>query len=315
MAIVQELREFVCATFKTTLRVFLEALKLSPNAQGYVRGSVTELLLKEELEGQGYEVERIKEKWEGPKHPNHHGDFYVRRPSSDWVVVESKGVKSNSEKWHKLYNYERLVKFLFDHKEKIGWLDVAKDCEQQIRQWISDNLPRYTTEYVDDLYDYEEVMGYRPPKTPTRKSRNIDLLRGHSREQLGELIRERLLYLETRMGVLETHFVAGATSGNRSQATPRKDEFNIVSIDIFLRYPRHLFLFANPRNLESSGSDPSHLQQNYVVGFVFRGAGGRDAVHYGEDFSESFDEVFDSVCAEDVVQETDRQVDHRNVPE
>ena len=31
----------------------------------YILGSVTELLLKEELERKGYEVLRIKEKWEG----------------------------------------------------------------------------------------------------------------------------------------------------------------------------------------------------------------------------------------------------------
>ena len=44
--IFQKLEYFVSKVFKTTLEVFLEALKLSPNAQGYVSGSVTELLIK-----------------------------------------------------------------------------------------------------------------------------------------------------------------------------------------------------------------------------------------------------------------------------
>lgn len=37
----------------------------SPNAQGYISGSISELLLKNHLESLGYMVERIREKWEG----------------------------------------------------------------------------------------------------------------------------------------------------------------------------------------------------------------------------------------------------------
>ena len=66
MNIFQKLEAFVTKTFKTTLEIFLEALRISPNAQGYVNGSITELLLKQHLEGLGYEVKRIKEKWEYP---------------------------------------------------------------------------------------------------------------------------------------------------------------------------------------------------------------------------------------------------------
>ena len=312
MSITRELKEFVRTTFKTTLRVFLDALKLSPNAQGYVRGSVTELLLKEKIEQQGYEVERIKEKWEGPKHPKHHGDFYVRRSNSKWIVVESKGVKSNSEKWHKLYNYDQLVKFLFNHKEKIHWIDQNRDSEQQIRNWIAKNLPLYVDTYKNDLYEYEEVVNYQSPKRPTKKSQNIDRLCCYNRKQIGELISERLTYLSTKLDVLETHFVASRTSGNRTQATPRKDEFNIVSVDIFLRYPKHLFLFANPNNLDSSGSDPDHLKQNYLIGFVFKKSDGSYVLDYGEEFTKSFDDAFNSVRPQDAVEDTARQVDNRS---
>ncbi len=103
MNIVKRLETFVTKAFKTTLDVFLDALKLSPNAQGYVSGSITELLLKRYLTTLGFVVERIREKWEGRKHPNHHGDFYLKDKHGNWFVLESKGVKSNSEKWHKLY--------------------------------------------------------------------------------------------------------------------------------------------------------------------------------------------------------------------
>lgn len=118
MTILERLADFVQRVFKTNLEIFLEALKLSPNAQGYVSGSITELLLKKELEAAGFEVRRIREKWEGRKHPNHHGDFYFRRPPENaWFVIEAKGVKSNSEKWHRLYNFENLKKFLLTHSE------------------------------------------------------------------------------------------------------------------------------------------------------------------------------------------------------
>lgn len=79
MSILSKLENFVAKTFKTTLDIFLEAIRLSPNAQGYVNGSITELLLKQHIESMGYEVKRIREKWEGKKHANHHGDFYFRK--------------------------------------------------------------------------------------------------------------------------------------------------------------------------------------------------------------------------------------------
>lgn len=112
MTIFQKLEKFVSDIFKTTLEIFLEALKLSPNAQGYVSGSITELLLKKKIEELGFEVRRIREKWEGKKHAQHHGDFYFRKNSeSPWFVLESKGVKSNTEDWNKLFNYPKLKKF------------------------------------------------------------------------------------------------------------------------------------------------------------------------------------------------------------
>ncbi len=103
MAVQHELRQFVSDTFKVELDVFLEALGMSPNAQGYVSGAVSELLLMQKLQAEyGLRVRRIKEKWEGKKHPRHRGDFYFQIPESGlWFVLESKGAKSNSEKWHK----------------------------------------------------------------------------------------------------------------------------------------------------------------------------------------------------------------------
>lgn len=316
MTIFQRLEKFVRDVFKTSLEIFFEALKLSPNAQGYVSGSITELLLKQHLEQAGFEVKRIREKWEGKKHPLHHGDFYFRRPEGKWFVLESKGVKSNSEKWHKLYNYDKLVKFLYDHSDKISWIDKNLDIEPQITKWVHLNLPRFQNEYSTRLYDYEEVNKYlkNAPRKETDKSRAIAALQAYSREQIGEMIDERLKYVSTKVKVLETHFVSGTSGASeRTQATPRKDEFNLISIDIFLRHAEHKFLFANPKQLDSSGVDANHLQQNYIVGFAFANSDGLLTLDLSEEWYDSFMDAVATLNTEDAVSEADMQVDIRNM--
>ena len=120
----EELESYIRQKFNVKTKTFLNAIKLSPNAQGYLSGAISELVLKEKIEGLGYEVLRIKEKWEGPKNPKHRGDFYIKKKNTEnWFVLESKGVKSNSEKWHKLYNYDNLKKFLLKHADKLPWLE------------------------------------------------------------------------------------------------------------------------------------------------------------------------------------------------
>ncbi len=61
------------------------------------------------------------------------------------------------------------------------------------------------------------------------------------------MINTRLEYLTNKIKVLETHFVSGAGGlSGRSQATPRKDEFNLISIDIFLKYKEHKLFVCQP---------------------------------------------------------------------
>jgi len=314
----ERLIQFVKTVFKTNLEIFLAALKLSPNAQGYISGSITELLIKKKLEEEyGFEVKRIREKWEGRKHPRHRGDFYFSKPGSEvWYVVESKGVKSNSEKWHKLYNYDNLKKFMISHSDKIPWIVSEKDIEPQIEAWIRKNLPKFMDEYSVALYEYEEVQRYieNQPRRETSKSKAIKKLADLTREDINRLVKDRLAYLMSKIRVLETHFVSG-TSGlsQRTQATPRSDEFNIVGVDVFLRYPEHKFLFANPKLLEPSRDDSNHLQQNYIMGFVFPGEDGSQTINVSEDWYEDFNAVYETLNAKDCVKEQDMQVDMRQM--
>ncbi len=321
MTIFERLTRFVRDIFKTNLEVFLEALKLSPNAQGYVSGSITELLLKKTLQDRyNLDVKRIREKWEGRKHPHHHGDFYIRKIGSpSWYVIESKGVKSNSEKWHKLYNYVNLKNFLLANTDKILWIDSEQPAEPQVTSWLNAHLPLFNTAYSANLYDYEEVQKYlkNRPKRETEKSRAIQALETFDRETLSAMIDERLRYVRDKVQVLETHFISGTSGANeRTQATPRKDEFNLLSVDIFLRYPEHKFLFANPKQLESSGEDPQHLQQNYIMGFVFADADGQPTIlSLTEEWYDNFDDVFITLSSDDAVREGDMQTDNRQLYE
>lgn len=313
MNIFEKLTHFVRRVFKTNLEIFLEALKHSPNAQGYVSGSITELLLKKKLEDEyGFEVKRIREKWEGRKHFRHHGDFYFRKPDSTyWYVIESKGIKSNSEKWHRLYNFENLKNFLITHATKIQWLDSNQDVEPQIVNWIYTHLPKFYHDYALPLYEYEEVQKYKP-KRETEKAKAIARLRGYTRDEINHLIEERLGYVMSKVKILETHFVSGTSGASeRTQATPRKDEFNVIAIDIVLRYPEHRFLFSNPQNLESSGDDPNHLQQNYIMGFIFTDEQGNITLNITDEWYENLGDIFDMLEPTDSVRIEDMQLDNR----
>lgn len=110
--------------------VVVEAILDSPNARGYIIGSISELLLRNVLINQGYKVLRIKEKWEGPK--IHHGDFYISRDEKDWFVIESKGLKSNSEKWARsgeVNFYKKLLEKNSISPDKI-WFDALPDDQK-----------------------------------------------------------------------------------------------------------------------------------------------------------------------------------------
>lgn len=245
------------------------------------------------------------------KHPNHYGDFYFQTKDGYWFVLESKGLKSNSEKWHKLYNYDYLKALFFSEHKKIEWIKQNKEIEPQIDQWIKRNLPKFLNKYKDNLYDYEEIIKYKSPKKETQKSKCIHKLKKYSRKEINKMIEERLEYIEKKIKILETHFVSGSGGlSERTQATPRKDEFNIVAVDIFLKFPKHKFLFANPKNLDSSRSDPCHLQQNYIIGFIFNN---EDKLYLSEEWNDDFNEVLKTLTLKDAICEKDMQIDDRQV--
>ena len=113
-------------------QVVIEAILDSPNARGYIIGSISELLLRNMLIRQGFKVLRIKEKWEGPK--IHHGDFYISKDEKNWFVIESKGLKSNSEKWARsgeINFFKRLSEKKQNSPDK-NWFDALPTDQKHI---------------------------------------------------------------------------------------------------------------------------------------------------------------------------------------
>lgn len=73
------IQKYFAKTWGVSLGIFLKSVQTSPTAQGGILGSISEFLLKTELEKNGYEVKRIKEKEKGWKKPrNHHPDLINR---------------------------------------------------------------------------------------------------------------------------------------------------------------------------------------------------------------------------------------------
>lgn len=304
MDILKELEKFAKNLFNVDLETFIASIKLSPNAQGYLHGAISEIKLKRFLESQNYKVLRIKEKWEGDKHDNHHGDFYIKKQSAkEWFVLESKGVKSNSEKWHKLFNKSNLIQFLKKH------INVTPfKTEKEIVEYIEKNLPLFNTKYKENLYTWNDIQKYKSSKKKTDKSKIMKVLKKLLLEDIEKLVSERLNYVMQTIRVIETHFVsggAGSKKSKRTQATPRVDEFHMLSLDLFLRVGEHFFIFVNPNDLEPSVSNKAHLQQNYIVDILVKG--------YKRDiekpWNHNFDVVFNSL--KNPVSEKDMQIDSR----
>jgi len=86
---------------------------------------------------------------------------------------------------------------------------------------------------------------------------------------------------------------------------------NLISIDLFLRFNEHKYVF--PKQLESSGDDAEHLQQNYIMGFVFTDDNGNQSIVLSDEWYEKFEDVYETLDSEDAINEAEMQIDNRNL--
>jgi hypothetical protein len=271
-----EIQEFITNRFGVTPSVFLQALRSSPSANGYIMGAVSELLLKQYLEGLDYEVLRIKEKPAGgnnAKNSEARGDFYIRKKGetkNEWLVIECKGLKSNSEfRGSKLDNKDKLFRFLKplafpepQAKQKTyekGLKAYNKSKEDWEKKNPNKNFPPFT--WVQETAGTFSVYLTGIWKTEQDLKVWID-------NQPDEVFTEQAYRnVEGAIAILETHQpskrVGEITQIN--QAAPLVKDFNIMAVDLFLRTGKHEFTFMNSEKISHSPTSPEHLYQNYTI--------------------------------------------------
>lgn len=300
-------------------KLFLQALEESPSSRGYVMGALSEIILKNKLEEWGYEVVRIAEKPSGgnnAKNDEARGDFYVRKAGStqdEWLVVESKGLKSNSEfRGAKFESPQKLFRYLkplvfppADAKERC-YLKGLQTYEQSKVKWESKNpgkrFPPFSWTHENPGAISCQLEGlWRTPKALEEYLLNLDPSRYTEkayREKNGPI------------AVLETHKPSKreAPLTGINQAAPLVGEFSILTVDLFLRTGEHEFVFLNPQTISHSPGSPEHLYQNYTIDILVPGVKDRPRIQYPwyDDFERCVNETSPVYLPIDPT-----QVDHR----
>lgn len=268
------LSNYIGKKFGITEEKFLEVLKMSPGAEGYLLGSLGELLFKEYADSIGYEALRIKEKPEGgnnAKNEDARGDFYIRKKDSnldEWLVVECKGVKSNSEKRSGLtkpsscltmltkHSIERDAQVASIYKSGKASYDKAKD------EWEAKNkkqFPSFNWSKINPGPGIPDLSGLWKDKNEIKK-----WLDEFDIDEFGE---NAYWDLTAPVRLLQTHMPSTRVDliTNIKSTGPLVSEFNILCVDLFLKTGKHEFVFVNSAQLNHQAKSPNHLQQNYTI--------------------------------------------------
>ncbi len=270
----ENIANYIKRKFGVDVNTFIEVLKMSPGAEGYILGSIGELLFKEYVESLGYEALRIKEKPDGgynAKSADARGDFYIRKKDSKddkWYVVECKGVKSNSEKRSGLIKQSSCINLLKEH---------TVDRNKHVLSIYKSGKKAYD----NSKEKWEKINKGSFPKFKWSKSNpgaGIPDLTGlwNSKEEIEEWVKsfsedsfseDAYWDLTAPIRLLQTHMPSTRTDPvTKIKSTgPLVTEFNILSVDLFLKTGKHEFVFANAYDLNPQGKSPNHLQQNYTI--------------------------------------------------
>lgn len=276
-----ELQEFISRQFGVDEQTFLYALSDNPSAQGYILGAISEFFLRSHLEHKGFEVVRIIEKPAGGFHAKSseaRGDFYFRKKGSTqdaWLVIESKGLKSNSEfRGSRLDSPEKVYRFL---KAKVFNPARNKDSIYQrgyrtfLRQkqnWFAQNPGKQFPDFkwskefpgpesfvLNNLWKNEQQMS--------------DWVYSFKKYHFTE---QAYRNIEGPIAILETHAPNPRTAAYTKikQAGPLVSDFNIMCVDLFLRTRKHELVFMSSNEISHSPTSPEHQYQNYIIDILVR---------------------------------------------
>ena len=274
--------DYIKRRFGVDEHKFVEVMKMSPGAEGYIHGSLSELLFKDFIESKGFEAYRIKEKPEGgynAKSDDARGDFYIRKKGNikdEWYVIENKGIKTNTEKHlFTLDTKDRLFKHLKslafpkpDYLEKAynsGFKTYNKAKEKWEKKNAGKNFPKFNWDKRTPGARAFNLIGCWKDEKDLRKW--VDSLDDKT------LTTESYLNLQGPVRMLTTHAPSNriAPYTKVRQAAPLVTEFNIMCVDLFQRIGEHKFVFMNPNNISHSPTSPEHLYQNYHIDYIIPG--------------------------------------------
>jgi len=269
-----KLDDFTLQKFGVDENTFIDVLKNSHGAEGYLLGALGEQLFKQYAELKGYEVLRIKEKPDGgydAKTEDARGDFYIRKKNNkkdEWFVVECKSVKSNAEKRANFTNPSSCLTFLEKHSVKrqehiASILKSGKNTYEKEKKAWSEKHPgkRFPT--------FKWLKSNPGPGIPDlsglwkSKKEIKEWLDTFNPEDFSE---DAYWDLKAPIRLLQTHMPSKRTDKlGITKTGPLVSEFNILCLDLFLRTGKHEFVFANSENLNHQAKAPNHLQQNYTI--------------------------------------------------
>lgn len=270
----EELRNYIKKKFGVNEKRFLDLLQKSPGAEGYILGNLTEDIFKEYAESKGFEVLRIKEKPEGgnnAKSDDARGDFYIREKGSTedkWLVVECKGIKSNSEKRGGLTKLSSCLNLLRKHSiDRASHIESiyksGKSAYEKAKaKWENDNdgtFPKFGWNLTNPGAGVPDLTGIWKSKDEIEKWLKTFAVKDFTENAYWDLT--------APIRVLQTHMPSTRVdSETKIKSTgPLVSEFNILCVDLFLKTGKHEFVFANSEQLNHQGKSPNHLQQNYTI--------------------------------------------------
>lgn len=268
------LKNYINTKFGIDEKRFLEVLQKSPGAEGYILGNLGEELFKEYAESIGYEALRIKEKPEGgnnAKSEDARGDFYIRKKGSlkdEWLVVECKGVKSNSEKRSGLTKQSScltmLNKYAIEREKHVASIYKSGSLayEKAKIEWEKKNegtFPKFGWSKTNPGAGVPDLTGLWASKDEIKNW--LDTFNENDFDENAYWdLKAPIRLLQTHMPSTRIDIITKIKSTG-----PLVSEFNILCVDLFLKTGKHEFAFVNSTELNHQGKSPNHLQQNYTI--------------------------------------------------
>lgn len=303
--------------FGVTSEVLLDVLLKNQSAMGYLQGAISEELLKISLINEDYEVFRIKEKPAGgfdSKTENYKGDFLAKKPEDHlWLVIESKGLKTNSEfrgdnkfaEKNRKSIVNKIAGILNKNKQYIfskGHATYIKAKEAWELKNPGKTFPSFewSKEYPGpDSVDLSGIF-----KNKKEVSDYFDNINDSQLEEQAFRNKTAAYY------ILETHKPSNRTDKHTGikQAAPLKTDFSILAVDLFQKLGKHIIVYADPNKLSHSPTSPFHLYQNYVIDIIIPGL--KDEININKPWFLSISELLkDSQPRR--VELDESQLDHR----